>query len=674
MSRLLSCSLVLFSLTAVAGPRPTAGASSIEDAESASHEMGAAEYQVIETYAFPGLKLFQFDLAVLAHYSYLVVSGNDAVVVDPGRDVDAYLEAAETQGVTIKAVWLSHSHADFVAGHVEIASRLGVPILISQQAGARYDHRSLRENDTLEFGQAVIRFVETPGHTLDSMCGIVSNKQDPEKPLAVLSGDTLFVGSVGRPDLLGDDMSASTLAGLMYDTWNNKLARLPNEVVVLPAHGAGSLCGAELGDVPSTTIGEQKASNPFLQQASRSEFVAAVVEGLPVAPQYFAHNAALNRDGPPPAQWQFESLPMMKPSEELTDPVKYFVVDFRDAGAYATRGHIPNSVNIGLRGRFESWLGRMVPWEMNGDRLVLAGIEPQDFREALRRLKRVGYDARVVSLAEWKAAGLPLAMAELVTPGDLSAEMRTPDAPLIVDVREPREWEELRIGTVINIPLEQLPVPSNTLDRRDRIVTVCNSAYRSSMAIGLLERRGYHRVANLKGGTDAWIDARLPYYDAGRPSTLTPVASPLPRLPERVDAAELKRMLMDLPGTFQVVDIRPADQYADYHLPGSFSVPLSDVLAADDYLEGQLPLVIVDRDGSIAMMIAGILAQKSSRPIKALYGGLQAYWREAGLGATIAPSMLPTRPSAQSGGSTSAPITPRIAPPATRKKRRSAGC
>jgi rhodanese-related sulfurtransferase len=523
----------------------------------------------------------------------------------------------------------------------------------------------------LEFGDVLIRFIETPGHTLDSMCAVVHSKQDPSKPLALLSGDTLFIGSVGRPDLLGKNMSASTLAGMMYDTWTDKLSKLPDDVVVLPAHGAGSLCGAHLSDEPTSTIGQQKASNPYVQYTNRGEFIAAVLEGLPVAPQYFGHNAAVNRQGPPPAQWEFDPPPLVQPSAELADPARFYVVDVRDAPAYSA-GHVPNSVNIGLRGRFETWVGRMVPWEMNGDRLVLVGEGADDLEEALFRLNRIGYQGRVVPIASWRDAGFALQRSDLVAPRDLHSQMKSPQSPLVVDVRLPEEWMGLRIGQIINIPLDDLSRPGNTLDPREKVVAVCNSAYRSSMAVGLLERQGFAEPASLDGGTEGWIEAGLPVHEAE--SHIAAVGEPkhVVRLPERVSAAELKRMLMDLPGTFRLVDIRPPAHFADYSLPGAENVAVAELLGNPAYLTGAGPLVVVDRDGSVAMMAAGILSQKTERPVKALYGGLQAYWDEAGPGSLLATSPLPSAAAPRASSPAVGSAEP--SKPAAKPKRRSAGC
>ncbi len=650
----------------------------IKDAESATHGDEAAQYQEVDTYKYPGFEVVQYDLTTLSHFSYLLVSNGEALVVDPGRDIATYLKAAEDRGVKITAVWLSHSHADFVAGQIELAHALKVPIYISAKAGAEYDHVPLKEGDTLKVGGVTVTFLETPGHTPDSMCGLVAASAAPQKPIVMFTGDTLFVGSVGRPDLLGKGMSASSLASMMFDTWTNKLSKLPDDVVIMPAHGAGSLCGAHLSDEPVSTIGEQRKTNVYLQHKTRGEFVAAVLEGLPEAPQYFAHNAAMNRRGPELVDWNPESLSEIAPSAELSDPKKHYLVDVRDAAEYAA-GHVPNSVNIGLRGRFETWTGIMVPWESN---LVVVG-DKEDLPEAVHRLHRVGYKARVLSYDAWKKAGLPVVTTATVPPKELHAAMQQTESPLVVDVRQPKEWEELRIGTVVNMPLNHLAEQSVKLDRGAPIVAVCNSAYRSSLAIGVLEREGFGNVRSLAGGGEAWIEAGLPVIESGAAACPIPaVGSGMQsvRLADRISPAELKRTLMDLPGSVQVIDVRPAAHFADYHLPGSQNADLADVMGNPAYLTGDIPLVIVDRDGSIAMMVAGVLAQKTGRRVIALHGGLQAYWAESDLGSLIAPGMLPSGPAAgASGANAVSPLRtapqPQAAPtPAAKPKKRSAGC
>lgn len=670
--------LVLLGLVTVAFWASQTPASPIKDAESATHALEAGMYQVKDTYSFPGFQVHQVELAVLSHFSYVVVSGRESLVIDPGRDASVYLGLAKKEGATVKAVWLSHSHADFIAGHTELASV--APTYISRKAGAGYRHEGLSEGQTIKVGEAIVKFIDTPGHTPDGMCAIVASAKEPDRPLAVFTGDTLFAGSVGRPDLLGDALPAATLAGMMYDTWTQKLSKLPDETKVFPAHGAGSLCGAHLSDDPFSTIGRERKTNPYLAHKGRAEFVAAILEDQPDAPQYFAHNAAMNRKGPEPVAWEIKSIPWIKPAEELADAKKYYLVDVRDAKEYAA-GHVPNSINIDLLGRFENWVGTVVPWDA---KLVLVGPEPK-VREGLSRLHRVGYNrsdrpAQALDSSAWRKAGLAWRTNAMVPPRELHAQLAAGDAPQVLDVRLPSEYRGLRIGTLINIPLHELPQKANKLDPNRPVVAVCNSAYRSTMAVGLLERAGFKSVGSLAGGSEAWIEARLPVIESNRPgSAAKPGEGSLAalRLPERISAVDLKRTLADLPGSVEVVDIRPSDQFADYQVPGSRNVALADLVQDPAYQNGSLPLVVVDRDGSLAMMAAAILAQKTQRPIKVLYGGLSAWWSEtelSGLGATSLPAASP-------GGAVSAPAAaPPVRPsspaatPTVKPKKKSAGC
>ena len=638
-----------------------------QDAESAKHGYEAARYGIVDTLEYPGFEIVQFDLPVLSHYSYLLASDGKCLVVDPGRDVTAYVDACEERGWTIEAVYLTHSHADFVAGHSELAGRLGALIYVSAKAGADYEHEPIEEGDSITVGRAVLTFLETPGHTPDGTCALVASGDSPDEPRALFSGDTLFIGSVGRPDLLGEGMAASSLASMMYDTWYGKLSKLPDHVQVFPAHGAGSLCGAHLSDEPTSTLGEQRAANPYFRYTDRGQFIASILEGLPDAPQYFRHNAEINRIGPDAVDWDLKELPTAEPDAALMDPARHYVADIRDAAAYAA-GHIPNSVNIGVRGRFETWIGAMVPW---GAELVLCGDNEADLREAVRRLHRVGYDAKCVLLDEWAAADQPLATNEMVKPRDLHAALSTEDSPVIVDVRLPSEWMALRVAATANLPLNELDKKAITLDRSQPLVTVCNSAYRSSMAVGVLQRLGFENVSNMEGGGKAWIAAGLPVLQTKAPGTVAAPPKREVRLAERLSPAELKRLLMDMPGSFELVDIRPAEHFGDYHLPGAVNVDLAEVLDNPAYLTGVGPLIVVDRDGSVAMMVAGVLSQKTERSIKALYGGLQAYWSEADYGAFAQPlpSGVPPPVGASSGAQ---PAPPRPSP--AKPKKRSAGC
>jgi glyoxylase-like metal-dependent hydrolase (beta-lactamase superfamily II) len=242
---------------------------SIKDSESASHGDEAASYRVVNTYQYPSYRLVQFDLGVLSHYSYMLISGNQALVVDPGRDVFTYLDLAKKEKLKIIGVFLTHNHADFVAGHLELAKAAGWPIYASAKSGDEFLHQSLKGGSKIQVGEALVKILETPGHTPDGLCGLVAPKKEPGKPNLILTGDVLFIGSVGRPDLMGGTASAASLASQSYDTWTQKLSKLPDHVNIFPAHGAGSLCGAHLSDEPTSTLGAQKIANPYVKHKTR---------------------------------------------------------------------------------------------------------------------------------------------------------------------------------------------------------------------------------------------------------------------------------------------------------------------------------------------------------------------------------------------------------------------
>jgi hydroxyacylglutathione hydrolase len=644
----------------------------IKDTESATHGDDAAKHQIVDTYKFKGFEVVQMNLPVLSHYSYIMVSGKEALIVDPDRDVQFYLDFVSKNRLTIKGVYLTHSHADFVAGHLEIVKAVDCPIYQSAASGAAYKINPMKDGSIFRIGSAVVKVLETPGHTPDGTCGLVFSGEDDKVGQVLFTGDTLFVGSVGRPDLLEGKMTAASLASMGFDTWNNKLSKLADSVMVLPAHGAGSLCGAHLSDSPKSTIGAERASNPYFTLKGRSDFIAAVLKDLPESPQYFKHNAAMNRQGPALVNWAAPLPAEVKAEQSLMDTSKFYLVDIRDPSVYAAE-HITGSVNIGVRGRFETWVGSMVPWSMDeSDKLVVLGSRVE-LKEALYRLHRIGYEAGVITLESWKAAKLPTKKVELVKPSELYSQMRAGTGPIIVDVRLPNEWMGVRIGEVVNLPLTHLSELSIKLDPTQPVVTVCNSAYRSSMAIGLLEAKGFQKVTSLDGGSEAWINAGLPVYGT---EAAAPAAGPGPakreiRLAERMSADELRRLAKDLPGTFDMVDIRPADQFKDYHIPGSRNADIAEVLNNPAYLTGAGPLILVDRDGSLAMQIAGILSQKTQRTIKALYGGLEAFWKDSGWKDASKPVVAPAQPAVPAAPAQ--PDTPKAEPPKAPKKK-SAGC
>lgn len=650
------------------------------DAEAATHGDEAASLQVVaETEQTSADFVFrQYNLSVLSHYSYLLGSGGEAMIVDPARDIGRYIEDADKLGLKITRVYLTHSHADFVAGHMELAKACGAEIIANEATQAGYPHKPVKDGDAITFGTVRTVVMTTPGHTPDGTCLSVYQPASAANPSFVLTGDTLFIGSVGRPDLMGEGISAAELATMGYHSWTEKLSKLPDAIKIFPAHGAGSLCGAHLSDKPVSTIGEQRLTNPYLQHKDLHSYVMAVIDGLPEAPQYFKHNAQMNHDGPPLVDWE-NTLPQAQEPEAVAALAKNgaWLLDVRDAAEFSA-SHPAGAINIGIRGRFETWTGIMIPW---GEPFVLIGSEGE-VAESAFRLKRIGYDAPAGFLKggakAWKQAGLPTGAIKLIEPADLYQQMQAGTAPVIVDVRLPSEWMGLRIGDVLNIPVNKLFADAKRLSKDMPVLTVCNSAYRSSMGAAVLQKLGFKNVFNMEGGSEAWITAGLPTLSAA--STAGGVAAPVTRaikLPERISSAELKRMLMDLPGTFEIVDIRPEAQFADFSLPGASHADIADVISNPAYLVGAVPLILVDRDGSLAMAAGGILSQKTARPIKVLYGGLENYWREsvAPIPAALpaaAPAVKPVTPvPVRSLDPAPQPVAP-AAPAAPKKK--SAGC
>jgi glyoxylase-like metal-dependent hydrolase (beta-lactamase superfamily II)/rhodanese-related sulfurtransferase len=646
------------------------------DAEAATHGDEAASLQLVKEteQTAPDFVFRQYNLAVLSHYSYLIGSGGEALIVDPARDISRYLKDAQELGLKITKVYLTHSHADFVAGHMELAKVTGAEIIMNEATQAGFPHKSVKDGESFVFGKVRGMIVTTPGHTPDGTCLYVYTPAAESHPRFVLTGDTLFIGSVGRPDLMGEGMSAAALAEMGFHSWKDKLSKLPDDTRFFPAHGAGSLCGAHLSDKPVSTIGEQRRENVYLQHKDLLSYVMAVIEGLPDAPQYFKHNAKLNHDGPPLVDWNHPTPPALSVTDVRARAQKNdWLIDVRDAKAFAM-AHPQGAISIGIRGRFETWTGIMIPW---GEPFILVGSD-DEVREAAFRLKRIGYDAPAGFLQggveAWTHAKAPIGSLKLLKAQDLYGQMQAGTAPIIVDVRLPSEWMALRIGNVLNIPINKMFTDSKRLSKEMPVLTVCNSAYRSSMGASVLLKQGFKAVFNMEGGSEAWITAGFPTLGAtegGHGTAATPVRAV--RLPDRIAAADLKRLLMDLPGTFEIVDVRPPALFADFSLPGARNADIADVMANPAYLNGASPLVLVDRDGSLAMAVGGILSQKTARPIKVLFGGMEAYWNESAMPVTGGGAAPAGAPAITPAAPVSAPVAPSPSKPGPAKKK-SAGC
>jgi hydroxyacylglutathione hydrolase len=458
----------------------------------------------------------QFYLTCLAHASYMIGSEGEAAVVDPQRDVDIYLTAAEEQKLKIRHIFETHLHADFVSGHKELAARTGAKIYIGAKADAGFPHVALNDGYEVSMGAVRIRALETPGHTPESVCLVISDESDKTgQPCAVLTGDTLFIGDVGRPDL-SRTHTPRQLAGLLYDSLHQKLLALPDAVKVYPAHGAGSLCGRAMRAERSSTIGTERLTNYALQIPSRQEFVAQLTANLPARPEYFLEDAEINRSGAT-SLMELPPLPALSPAEVEAllgqhAVGKMNVLDVRPGDEFAA-GHVAGSISIALSGQFASWAGGIFGIH---SKPVLIGDSDAQIEEARLRLARVGIeDLRgylAGGLTAWRKAGLPVITTPQISPAELNQKLRDGNwrAADILDVRREGEWQAGHIGDVQCRALDTFPQGLPAIDRGRPVAVHCKSGYRSIIACSLLERAGHRNVVNVSGGFDAWHAAGLP--------------------------------------------------------------------------------------------------------------------------------------------------------------------
>jgi len=452
----------------------------------------------------------QFYLGCLAHASYLIGSDGEAAVVDPQRDVDEYLAEAFAQGLQVKYVIETHLHADFVSGHQEIAARTGAQIVFGAQAGVEFDHRAVRDGEEIRLGHVVLRFIETPGHTPEGICVLVSDTATPDQPAKLLTGDTLFIGDVGRPDLAGGKgYTPQTMAEMMYDSLHGKLLKLPDEVEVYPAHGAGSMCGRNMSKETSSTIGEQRKFNYALKPMTKGEFVHLMTADLPEAPSYFPKDAEINRSG---ARGLSELQPpaALTPQQvlELRD---HILLDVRSAADFGA-AHVPGSMNIGLGGQFAMWAGSLIP--LNSAIIIIADTSAQ-VDESVVRLARVGIEGVKGYLEggveSWRNARFPLDSIEQVSVAQLKEQMANSDLQ-IIDVRRSGEYVGGHVPSALNAPLASLDKSIGPLPlKKDKLTAViCAGGYRSSAAASLLQKEGFSKLLNVSGGTGAWVKAGYP--------------------------------------------------------------------------------------------------------------------------------------------------------------------
>ncbi|HKH97658.1 MAG TPA: rhodanese-like domain-containing protein [Candidatus Sulfotelmatobacter sp.] len=454
----------------------------------------------------------QFYLGCLAHASYMLASEGEAVVVDPQRDVEMYLNAAGKQGVAVRHIFETHLHADFVSGHRELAARTGAKIYMGAQAGATFPHVPVREGFELNFGKAMLRVLETPGHTPESICLVVTDREKSSSPWAVLTGDTLFIGDVGRPDL-SPRHTPVQLAGMLYDSLHGKLLTLADSVLVYPAHGAGSLCGKNMRAEKSSIIGTERLTNYALQIKNREDFVAQLTSNLPARPEYFFRDAEINRAGAP-ALSELPPLRSISP-RELKSMLEdgEIALDVRPGEEFAA-SHVPGSVNIALSGQFASWAGTVLGLASHP---VLIAASDEQLEEARLRLARVGIEALDGYLqggvSAWRQAGLPVATLPQLTASELKAQLQSGNMQ-VLDVRREAEWDAGHIENAIWWPLDNFKVSPPEIDREARIAMHCKGGYRSMIAASLLQRAGFKNVINVIGGFDAWQQEKLPCVSA----------------------------------------------------------------------------------------------------------------------------------------------------------------
>ena len=461
----------------------------------------------------------QFYLNCLAHASYLIgdEETRTAAVVDPQRDIERYLEFAVENKLQIKHVILTHLHADFIAGHLELRDRAGATIYLGAKAQAEYRFTPLAEGSVIEFGRVRLKALETPGHTPESISMLVYDlDRNSVEPHAVLTGDTLFIGDVGRPDLRASlGWSATDLGGLLYDSLQSKLLPLPDASLVYPAHGAGSLCGRAISKETVSTIGDQRRLNYALQPMSKKAFIELVTTDQPEAPPYFVYDAVLNSKERPTLDESLERnlKPLALDAVLELQKEGAQILDTRDADEFGA-AHLAGSINIGLGGQYATWAGTM----LNREHPIVIIASPGRENESAVRLGRIGFD----NVAGYLQNGLQslelrpdlVVFIERLSPQFAADLFASNQPPLAIDVRAPREREQRHIEGSLSMPLNHLARDLKALPRDRPLLVYCAGGYRSSIAASLLKASGFDSVCEIAGGLAAWESANLPVQSA----------------------------------------------------------------------------------------------------------------------------------------------------------------
>ncbi len=447
----------------------------------------------------------QIYTGCLAQGAYYIESNGEAAIIDPLRETSQYVRQAERAGAKIKYVFETHFHADFVSGHLDLAQKTGAQIVYGPNANTGYDAYHAKDGETFALGNVTIKVLHTPGHTLESTTYLLLDEAGKEH--AIFTGDTLFIGDVGRPDLaIKGDLTEHDLAGMLYDSLQNKIMPLPDDVIVYPAHGAGSACGKNMSKETTDSLGNQKRFNYALRAKSKEEFIKNVLDGLTTAPAYFAENARLNKEGYESLESVMERSSQALPPdafEQAVNETGALVLDVRNAADFAS-GFIPNAINIGLNGQFAPWVGALIPDLKQPIALVTpAGEEEQ----TIVRLARVGYDHCIGFLdggfATWQQAGKEVDTIESITADAFAQRKQAAPDLTIIDVRKPTEFDADHLSGAENMPLDNLNDYLTDILNEEPVYVHCAGGYRSMIANSILKARGFNNVVNVEGGLAA---------------------------------------------------------------------------------------------------------------------------------------------------------------------------
>ncbi|MCE3276381.1 MAG: putative metallo-hydrolase [Propionibacteriaceae bacterium] len=555
----------------------------------------------------------------LAQVAYLVVdeAAKVAAVIDPRRDTDAYLEWAAVRDLRIEAVLETHVHADFVSGARELAAATGATIYASRRGEQKFPHHPLDDGDEVVVGRLRLRAFWTPGHTPEHLGYLLIDPDAGPELIALFSGDVLFAGEIGRPDLLGPEQTQELVEHL-YDTVVNRLSTLPDDVVVYPGHTAGSPCGKKIGDAPQTTIGQEKRFNYAFQARSKDEFVQTVMEGMPQPPAYYPMMKRVNKVGPVLLR-ELRDGSALSPDEVAARQAEgALVIDARSPEAFGA-GHVPGAVSVGLGSSFAIWAGWLAPYDRD---LIIILDDDERFGEARTELRRIGLDRVAGYLAggidAWRASGRELVTLPQMTVRDVASYLAEhPNELVVLDVRDATEWTSDHIPGAMNQFVGEIAQGAEVpISPSQHVAVVCGSGYRSSVAASVLQARGMANLVNVTGGISAWEAADLP-------TTQEPVPGPA--------EVRVEQFLREWdPGETQLVDVREPDEWAEGHAPGAALIPLGELAARQGELDPARPVVTICRSGRRSLDAAEILLGAGFRDARSLAGGMIA-WRDAGL-------------------------------------------